>query len=79
MEEQAKISYELNKKMIDRVFEGVIIEERKNEYLISCDFNAPDDVDGKVILKKEKEHKLGDIVKIKITNAFVYDLMGEEI
>ena len=79
MEEQAKISYELNKKMIDRVFEGVIIEKRKNEYLISCDFNAPDDVDGKVILKKEKEHKLGDIVKIKITNAFVYDLMGEEI
>ena len=76
---QAKISYKLNKEMIGRIFKGLIISENNNEYLLSCDFNAPDDVDGKVILINNKEHKIGDIVEVRVTNSFVYDLLVEEI
>ena len=79
MELQAKISYALNKEMIGRVFKALIIDEKKNEYLLSCDFNAPDDVDGKVILLKKKDHQIGDVVSVKVVNSFVYDLLVEEI
>ena len=79
MELQAKISYALNKEMIGRVFKALIIDEKKNEYLLSCDFNAPDDVDGKVILLKKKDHQIGDVVNVKVVNSFVYDLLVEEI
>ena len=79
MEIQSRISYELNKEIIGRIFKGIIIDKKENEYLISCDYNAPDDVDGKVILLKNKEHDIGDIVKVKVSKAFVYDLLVEEI
>ena len=79
MEIQSRISYELNKEIIGRIFKGIIIDKKENEYLISCDYNAPDDVDGKVILLKNKEHNIGDIVKVKVSKAFVYDLLVEEI
>ena len=76
---QSKISYELNKKMIGRTFEAIVSQANKNDYLVRCDYNAPDDIDGNVILKTNVSHKVGDVVKIKITNAFVYDLVAEEI
>ena len=79
MEIQSRISYELNKVIIGRIFKGIIIDKKENEYLISCDYNAPDDVDGKVILLKNNEHNIGDIVKVKVSKAFVYDLLVEEI
>ena len=79
MEMQAKISYSLNKEMIGREFKALVIAEKNNEYLLSCDFNAPDDVDGKVILLKKKEHQVGDVIDVKVTNSFVYDLLVEEI
>lgn len=79
MEEQAKISYALNKELIGREFKALVIEEKNNEYLLSTDYNAPDDVDGKVILFKKKAHNVGDVIKVKVTNSFVYDLIVEEI
>ena len=36
-------------------------------------------VDGKIYFSSNRELKEGDIVKVKINEAFVYDLMGEEI
>ena len=76
---QSKISYELNKSLIGREFDGIISKVNKNDYLVRCDYNAPDDIDGNVILKAERVHQVGDSVKIKITNAFVYDLVATEI
>jgi hypothetical protein len=32
-----------------------------------------------IYFKSKRPLKSGDIVKVKITNAFVYDLMGEEV
>lgn len=77
---QKKISYELNKELIGKVFKGIIIgQENNNTYLVRTLFNAPDDIDGGVYMKTNIDHKLGDIIKIKITDAFVYDLYGEEV
>lgn len=79
MKIQAKISYELNKQLIGRTFDAIVSSVNKNDYSVRCDYNAPDDIDGNVILKTDKKHLVGDIVKIKITHAFVYDLIAEEI
>ena len=76
---QKRISYDLNKKLIDRKFRALIIKDLgNNEYQVRCDYNAPDDIDGSVILKAKNNHKIGDVLDVKITHAFVYDLMCEE-
>ncbi len=72
-----KISYQKNKSRIGDVMEGLVIGQEENNYLIRTYWNAPDDVDGKIYLKTDKVLKEGQKVKIKITDAFVYDLLSE--
>ena len=79
MKIQQKISYQNNKGHIDEIMEGLIIGEKNNNYLFRSYFNAPDDVDGNIYVKKEKTYKLGEKVKVKILKAYVYDLYGEII
>ena len=81
MEEQKKISYQNNKKRIGEIMEGIVVDHTANSnvYLLRSYWNAPDDIDGKISFTSDEELKLGDIVKVKITNAFVYDLFGERI
>lgn len=79
MRAQAKISYELNKELIGHKFIGIISRKNENDYYVRCDYNAPDDIDGNVILKTEIKHEVGDIVNIEVTHAFVYDLLAKEI
>lgn len=81
MEEQKKISYQNNKKRIGEIMEGIVVDHTNNSnvYLLRSYWNAPDDIDGKISFTSDEELKLGDIVKVKITNAFVYDLFGEKI
>ena len=80
MNDQKKISYELNKKMISRKEKAIITKVlANNEYEVRSVYNAPDDIDGSVILKTTKNHLEGDIVSIEYTNAFVYDLLAKEI
>ena len=77
MKAQQKISYQQNKKHVGEVMEGLVIGKDKDNYLLRSYWNAPDDVDGKIYYSSEKLLNIGDKVKVKITNAFVYDLMGE--
>ena len=80
MKAQQKISYHLNKKHIGEVMEGLIIaQDKETSYLLRSYWNAPDDVDGKIYVNSDIPLKLGDKVKVKITDAFVYDLMGDYI
>ena len=76
---QADISYQLNQSLINKEYKAIIIGIKNNSYLVRCDFNAPDDIDGEVLIEKKNKHNIGDIVKIKITDALVYDLKGIEI
>ena len=58
---------------------GLVIGKEKNLYLLRSYFNAPDDIDGKIYFKTNKNHELGDKVSVKITDSFIYDLLGEEV
>ena len=76
---QQKISYDLNKKHIGEAMEGLVVGKENGYYLLRSYFNAPDDVDGKILFRASKEHQEGDITEVKITESYVYDLYGEEI
>lgn len=79
MKVQQAISYHNNKAHIGEVMEGMIFVKEHNHYLLRSYFNAPDDIDGKIIVNSSRSLNIGEIVKVKITDAFVYDLMGEVI
>ena len=79
MKAQQSISYRKNKKHIGEIMEGLVIGKEKDQYLLRSYWNAPDDVDGKIFFKSDVPLEEGTIVKVKITDAFVYDLMGEII
>lgn len=79
MDVQKKISYENNKARIGEIMEGIITayNPSTNIYNIRTYWNAPDDIDGTISFKSDKKLKVGEIVKIKISSAFVYDLFAE--
>lgn len=81
MEVQKKISYSNNKEHIGEVMNGIVTNHNKdsNVYELRSYWNAPDDIDGKISFTSNKALKVGDEVKVKITNAFIYDLFGELI
>ncbi|MCR4910948.1 MAG: 30S ribosomal protein S12 methylthiotransferase RimO [Bacilli bacterium] len=77
MRAQRKISYQLNKGHLDEVMEGLIIGKEGDTYLLRNYWNAPDDVDGKIFVTSSRPLMVGEKVKVKINDAFIYDLMGE--
>lgn len=74
---QQKISYQLNKKHIGEVMNGLVIGKENDYYLLRSYWNAPDDVDGKIMFKSSRTLNEGDIVNVKILESYVYDLYGE--
>ena len=79
MEVQKKISYQNNKARIGEVMSGIVVEYNPTNkvYGLRSYWNAPDDIDGKISFVSNKELKIGDVTKVKITNAYIYDLFGE--
>ncbi|MDY6429726.1 MAG: MiaB/RimO family radical SAM methylthiotransferase, partial [Bacilli bacterium] len=76
---QKTISYKKNKERIGEVMEGLVFKKNKNTYELRSYWNAPDDIDGTIFFKSDKNLALGSVVKVKIKNAFIYDLEGELI
>lgn len=75
MKFQKKISYNLNLEMINKVYKAIVLDKIDDKtYLIRTSFNAPDDIDGDVYLKTEENLDLGQIVNVKVSDAYVYDL-----
>lgn len=79
MRAQQGVSYKRNKTHIGEIMEGLVVGKEKEQYLLRSYWNAPDDVDGKIYFTSKEELNEGDIVKVKINEAFVYDLLGEEV
>ena len=78
MQVQEQISFEKNKAKIGSIVE-VLVEER--EALTGCyrgrsQADAPDEVDGQVIFTADKDIPMGSFVRVKVTDARDYDLMG---
>ena len=79
MELQQKISYEQNKKHINEIMTGLVVGKENGYYLLRSYFNAPDDIDGKILFSSKRELNEGDKVKVLIKESYVYDLYGEEV
>lgn len=75
IQHQKKISYNLNLAMVGKSYKAIVTDQvDENTYLVRTSFNAPDDIDGDVYLKTTEKLLLGDVVKVKVTDAYVYDL-----
>lgn len=79
MKLQQKISYRKNKLHIGEIMEGLVVGTDHDYYCLRSYWNAPDDVDGKILFKSDSKIEIGQKAKVKITAAFVYDLLGEAI
>ena len=79
MELQQHISYEQNKRHAHEIMTGLVVGKEGGYYLLRSYFNAPDDVDGKILFKSGKPLNEGDIVKVRIQESYIYDLYGELI
>ena len=76
MELQQGISYELNKRHIGEVMTGLVVGKEKDYYLLRSYYNAPDDIDGKILFLSNKPLKEGEKVTVLIKESYVYDLYG---
>ena len=76
---QQKISYDLNKRHIGEIMNGLVVGKENGYYLLRSYWNAPDDVDGKILFSSKEELKEGDTVNVKIKESYVYDLYGEMV
>ena len=79
MKLQEKVSYLNNKKHIGEIVEGLAVSYNKenNTYQFLTRYNAPDDIDGSVFIRTSKSIKLGEYYKLRVKDAFVYDLLVE--
>lgn len=75
---QREISLENNRRLIGMTME-VMVDERDEDgsYVGRTRYDAPE-IDNAVIFTSNRELKAGDIVNVKIEDAFDYDLTGEE-
>ena len=79
MRRQIEISLECNKKLIGKILE-VIVEgkEEDGSYYGRTRYDAPE-IDNSVLFTSNRELKAGDIITVKIQDAFDYDLTGTEV
>lgn len=79
MELQRRISLENNESFKGKVLEVLVEgEDSDGSYYGRTEFDAPE-IDNSVLFTSKRKLKTGEFVKIKITDAYDYDLIGEEI
>lgn len=78
MEVQQEISAKKQIAKIGREIDVIIDEVDEDEAVGRSSGDAPD-IDGQVYLDGENELNVGDIVRVKVTDADAYDLWGEVI
>ena len=79
MRRQMLISSELNQEKIGKVFDVIVDSmDEDGSFIGRTRFDAPE-IDNSVIFTSKNELQPGDIVKVKINDAFDYDIIGEEL
>lgn len=73
---QEKISLEINESKIGSIFDVIIDREEPDYYIGRTQFDSPE-VDPEVLIEKDKDLKIGDFYKVKITGAQPFDIVGE--
>ncbi|MBE6114902.1 MAG: 30S ribosomal protein S12 methylthiotransferase RimO [Erysipelotrichaceae bacterium] len=81
MKLQAEISTRKSAALVGQTLE-VLVESREmlsGKYKGRSIYSAPDDVDGFVLFKSDKNLSIGEFVNVKITKSYTYDLEGEMV
>ncbi len=81
MKLQKKINRQINKKQMGQIHNTLVENydpETKFYYGRSYAF-APDDIDGMIVFQSAETHHIGEMVHVKITTFFGYDLIGDAI
>ncbi|MCI8609176.1 MAG: 30S ribosomal protein S12 methylthiotransferase RimO [Firmicutes bacterium] len=79
MSRQIEISLHGNQKLMGQVLE-VLVEEQDPDgtYIGRTEYDAPE-IDNAVLFTSERELSIGDFVRVRIEDAFDYDLVGVEV
>ncbi len=79
MRRQMLISSELNQEKIGKIFDVIVDSmDEDGSFIGRTRFDAPE-IDNSVIFTSKNKLQPGDIVKVKINDAFDYDIVGEEL
>ena len=78
MELQATISEEINAQKVGQTLKVIIDREEDDFYVGRTEFDSPD-VDGEVLILKDKELRIGDFYQVKIVDSDMYDIYGEVV
>jgi len=76
MEAQSDVSLRKNRSMIGTIHEGFVEGTENGSYIARISSQAPE-VDGFTYIERKEKLDNGDLVRIKITEADIYDLYGE--
>lgn len=76
LEAQSEVSLRKNQSLIGTVHDGFIEGTEDGDYVARISSQAPE-VDGFTYIEKKEELKIGQKVRIKITEADIYNLIGE--
>ncbi len=73
---QQGISKELNSKKIDKIYE-VLVEGCDGKTYFGRNYEMAPEVDGTIFFESDKVYNKGEFVKVKVTKALEYDLIGD--
>ncbi|GAA0735037.1 30S ribosomal protein S12 methylthiotransferase RimO [Clostridium oceanicum] len=72
---QQGVSRDINSDKIGKCYD-VLVEEFKDNMWYGRSFEMSPEIDGDISFKGNKDIKIGDIIKVMITHALEYDLIG---
>lgn len=73
---QRNIYKNLNKLKIGNIYD-TIIDGSSGEYYIGRNYQMAPEIDGRILINKNEKLNIGDLTKVKITDVFEYDLIGD--
>lgn len=76
MEHQQEISLEINQQKVGQILKVIVDKKEAGRYLGRTEFDSVE-VDNEVVINTNTKLHPGDMVMVKITKAFDYDLEGE--
>ncbi len=79
MEQQSFISENLLREKIGNIYEVLIEEEISDNEYTGRSYLDSTDIDGIIYISSNKKLRLGEFIKVKITDALEYDLIGDVI
>ncbi len=76
MAAQEEVALKSNESKIGKTLKVIVDSETPDYYIGRTEFDSPD-VDGEVLISKEKELSTGEFYSVLITSALPFDLIGE--